>query len=44
MKKVILTAALTGGVHGKELNPNMPEQPDEIVQQAVDSANSCSRS
>lgn len=39
MKKVILTAALTGGVHGKELNPNMPEQPDEIVQQAVDSAN-----
>ena len=39
MKKVILTAALTGGIHGKELNPNMPEQPDEIVQQAVDSAN-----
>lgn len=27
---VIITAALTGGVHGKEANPNLPETPDEI--------------
>ncbi len=27
---VIITAALTGGVHGKEANPNIPETPEEI--------------
>lgn len=27
---VIITAALTGGVHGKEANPNLPETPEEI--------------
>ncbi|WP_135304657.1 BKACE family enzyme [Haloarcula amylovorans] len=27
---VIVTAALTGGVHGKETNPNIPETPEEI--------------
>jgi len=26
----IVTAALTGGVHGKEANPNLPETPEEI--------------
>lgn len=30
-KNVILTVAPTGGVHGKERNPNLPEQPDEIA-------------
>jgi len=25
---LIITAALTGGVHGKEANPNLPETPD----------------
>ncbi len=34
--KVILTCALTGAQQGKEANPNLPEQPHEIVQQAVD--------
>jgi len=29
-KPVIVTAALTGGVHGKEANPNLPETPKEI--------------
>jgi 3-keto-5-aminohexanoate cleavage enzyme len=29
--KVIITAATTGGLHGKEANPNLPEQPEEIV-------------
>ncbi|MFB6299777.1 MAG: 3-keto-5-aminohexanoate cleavage protein [Halobacteriales archaeon] len=29
-KPVIVTAALTGGVHGKEANPNLPERPAEI--------------
>ncbi|MGF1472570.1 MAG: 3-keto-5-aminohexanoate cleavage protein [Rubrobacteraceae bacterium] len=33
--KVIVTCALTGGIHGKEANPNLPEQPDEIVEQGV---------
>lgn len=32
-KKVILTVATTGGVHGKDDNPNLPEQPDEIAEQ-----------
>ena len=31
---VILTAALTGGVHGKEANPNLPESPAEIGEAA----------
>ncbi len=38
MRKVIVTAALTGGVHGKAANPNLPEQPDEIVQQGLECA------
>ena len=28
---VILTVATTGGVHGKDANPNLPEQPEEIA-------------
>ena len=32
---VIITAALTGGTHGKAANPALPEQPDEIVREAV---------
>ena len=35
MEKLIITAALTGAQHGKEANPNLPEQPREIIQQAV---------
>ena len=31
----IITCALTGGIHGKEANPNLPEQPDEIVEQGI---------
>ena len=31
--KVILTVATTGGVHGKDANPNLPEQPAEIAEQ-----------
>jgi 3-keto-5-aminohexanoate cleavage enzyme len=33
---VIITCALTGGIHGKEANPNLLEQPDEIVEQGVE--------
>ena len=33
---VIITCALTGGIHGKEANSNLPEQPDEIVEQGVE--------
>lgn len=32
---LIITCALTGGLHGKEANPNLPEQPDEIVAQGI---------
>ena len=32
---VIITAALTGGVHGKEANPHLPESPAEIGQAAA---------
>jgi len=32
---VIITAALTGGVHGKEANPNIPETPEEIGRAAA---------
>jgi 3-keto-5-aminohexanoate cleavage enzyme len=36
MEKLIITAALTGAQQGKEANPNLPEQPDEIVEQAIE--------
>jgi len=39
MQKLIITAALTGGIHGKEANPALPEQPDEIIQAAYDCYN-----
>ena len=32
---VIVTAALTGGVHGKEANPALPETPEEIGEAAA---------
>lgn len=35
---VVITCALTGGIHGKEANPNLPEQPDEIVAQGIAAA------
>jgi 3-keto-5-aminohexanoate cleavage enzyme len=35
MRKVIITAALSGGLHDKRSNPYLPEQPDEIVRDAV---------
>jgi 3-keto-5-aminohexanoate cleavage enzyme len=34
---VIITAALTGGVHGKEASPNLPETPGEVA----DAAEAC---
>jgi 3-keto-5-aminohexanoate cleavage enzyme len=38
-RKVIVTVALTGGLHGKTANPNLPEQPEEIAQDAYDCFN-----
>jgi 3-keto-5-aminohexanoate cleavage enzyme len=32
---IVITAALTGGVHGKEANPNLPEGPEEIGRAAA---------
>jgi 3-keto-5-aminohexanoate cleavage enzyme len=31
----IITCALTGGYHDKTSHPNLPEQPDEIVEQGI---------
>lgn len=39
MDKLIITAALTGGIHGKETNPALPEQPGEIIRDAVECRN-----
>ncbi len=39
MDKLIITAALTGGIHGKEANPALPEQPQEIIREALDCYN-----
>jgi 3-keto-5-aminohexanoate cleavage enzyme len=39
MRKVIVTASLTGGMQTKEANPNLPEQPDEIAQAAYECYN-----
>ena len=39
MDKLIITAALTGGIQGKEANPALPEQPDEIIRDAVECYN-----
>lgn len=36
MDKLIITVALTGAQQGKEANPNLPEQPHEIVQQTIE--------
>jgi 3-keto-5-aminohexanoate cleavage enzyme len=33
--RVIITCALTGGYHDKSVNPNLPEQPEEIVAAGV---------
>ncbi len=34
--KTIVTCALTGAQQGKEANPNLPEQPDEIIAQGLE--------
>ena len=34
-KPLIVTAALTGGVHGKEANQNVPETPGEVAEAAA---------
>ena len=39
MDRLIITAALTGGIQGKEANPALPEQPDEIIRDAVECYN-----
>jgi 3-keto-5-aminohexanoate cleavage enzyme len=39
MEKIVVTAALTGGLHKKASNPNLPEKPEEIVQAAYECYN-----
>ena len=36
MPPLIVTASITGGVQGKETNPNLPETPEEQAQQTSD--------
>ena len=36
MQKLIVTVAITGGGHGKEANPNLPEQPEEQIEAAIE--------
>lgn len=38
-RKVIITVAQTGAFQGKASNPNLPEQPDEIIASAYDCYN-----
>ena len=38
-RKVIITVAQTGNFQGKAQNPNLPEQPNEIIQSAYDCFN-----
>ena len=38
-RKIILTVAQTGNFQGKAQNPNLPEQPNEIIQSAYDCYN-----
>lgn len=33
-ENVIVTAAMTGGIHGREVAPNLSERPDEIARDA----------
>jgi 3-keto-5-aminohexanoate cleavage enzyme len=33
---LIITCAISGGVQGKEANPNLPESPEELAQQAYE--------
>lgn len=36
---LIITCAIAGGMHGKEVNPNLPEEPMEQAQQCYDAYN-----
>jgi 3-keto-5-aminohexanoate cleavage enzyme len=36
MRKVMIIAALSGGLHSRKSNPYLPEQPEEIVREAVE--------
>ncbi|MCH7910351.1 MAG: 3-keto-5-aminohexanoate cleavage protein [Candidatus Hydrogenedentes bacterium] len=38
MDKTIVTCALTGAQQGKDANPNLPEQPEEIIAQATEAS------
>lgn len=36
MPPLIISACLTGGIHGKEVNPNLPETPEEQAKEAYE--------
>lgn len=35
-RKIVISAAITGGVHTPSMSPYLPDTPDEIIRQAVD--------
>ena len=37
-KKVIISAAVTGGVHTPSMSPHLPKTPEQIIRNAVDAA------
>ena len=39
MAPLIITCSITGGQHGKEANPNLPETPQEQAQSTYDAYN-----
>lgn len=39
MAPLIITCSITGGQHGKEANPNLPESPEEQAQSTADAYN-----
>ena len=38
-QKIIVTCAITGGIHTPTLSPHLPYTPDQIAEQAIDAAN-----
>lgn len=38
-RKVIVTAAVTGGIHTPTMTPYLPKGPDEVARDAIDAAN-----
>jgi uncharacterized protein (DUF849 family) len=38
MSKVVITAAISGGIHTPTMSPYLPYKPDDIADQAIEAA------